>query len=232
MQFASIPKTLALIPDGNRRWANMHRLSVLQGYKLGVQKFIDFSEWCREYGVNNLTVWALSSENVKRSPYEVKALFSIYRHACKDRKILGRLEELGIHVNMITNRSILPKDLVASLHGVEKKTENNSEGVINMLIGYGGKDDLLFGARKFAGLVRRGYDASAEAFKNCLLSYQVPDIDFVIRTSGERRLSGFMPWQLNYAELYFSRKLWPDFARADLQRAMAEYNRRSRRFGR
>ena len=107
-----------------------------------------------------MTVWALSSENVKRSPYEVKALFSIYRHACKDRKILGRLEELGIQVNMITNKSILPKDLVASLHGVEKRTENNSEGVINMLIGYGGKDDILFGARKFARLMRRGYDGA------------------------------------------------------------------------
>lgn len=231
MQFVSTPKSLALIPDGNRRWARTHRLSMLQGYNLGVKKFIDFSEWCMGYGVRNLTVWALSSENIRRSPNEVRALFSIYRRACTDSKILGRLEGLGIKVNMVINKDILPRDLVASLGSIEKKTEGNSEGVINMLIGYGGKDDLLFGARKFVELVQKGYEVSTEAFRNCLLSYQVPDIDFVIRTSGERRLSGFMPWQLSYAELYFSKKLWPDFTRRDLYYAMAEYSKRERRFG-
>ncbi len=231
MRFVSTPKSLALIPDGNRRWARSHRLSMLQGYNLGVKKFIDFSEWSREYGVNNLTVWALSSENIRRSPNEVRALFSIYRRACKDSKILNRLEELEIKVNMIINKEIVPKDLVGLLGTIEKKTANNKEGIINMLIGYGGKDDLIFGAKKLVNLVHRGYDVSAEAFRNCLLSYQVPDIDFVIRTSGEKRLSGFMPWQLSYAELYFSKKLWPDFTKRDLYYAMAEYNRRERRFG-
>lgn len=231
MQFSSIPQSLALIPDGNRRWARSHKLSMLEGYNTGVNKFIDFSEWCKSYGINNLTVWALSSENIRRSPNEVRALFGIYRKVCRDSKILGRLEELGVKVNMVSNMKLIPKDLMSLLKSVEKKTADNTESVINMLIGYGGKDDLMFAARAASGLLRKGYDVSAEAFRNCLLSYQVPDIDFVIRTSGERRLSGFMPWQAGYAELYFSKKLWPDFTKKDLYYAIADYNKRDRRFG-
>lgn len=231
MPFSSIPKSLALIPDGNRRWARGHRLSILEGYDLGVKKFIDFSEWCMGYGINNLTVWALSSENVKRSTYEVKALFNIYRRVSKDRSIMDRLESNGIRVNVVSNKKLLPKDLVSMLEGIEKKTENNKKGVINMLMEYGGKDDLVYAARKIAALADKGREISADIFKNCLLSYQVPEIDMIIRTSGEQRLSGFVPWQTSYSELYFSKKLWPDFTRNDLHYALSEYDKRDRRFG-
>ncbi|MHB1830439.1 MAG: polyprenyl diphosphate synthase [Candidatus Micrarchaeaceae archaeon] len=231
MPFSSIPKSLALIPDGNRRWARSHRLSILDGYNLGVKKFIDFSEWCMGYGINNLTVWALSSENVKRSTYEVKALFNIYRRVSKDRSIMDRLESNGIRVNVVSNKKLLPKDLVSMLEGIEKKTENNKKGVINMLMEYGGKDDLVYAARRIAALAEKGREISADIFKSCLLSYQVPEIDMIIRTSGEQRLSGFVPWQTSYSELYFSKKLWPDFTRKDLNYALLEYDKRDRRFG-
>ena len=231
MAFSSIPKSLALIPDGNRRWARSHKLSILEGYDLGVKKFLDFSDWCKSYGINNITVWALSSENIKRSPNEVKALFKIYRSVCKDRKIIGRLQQEGIKLNIISNKRLLPDDLNRAFAELEKKTRNNKGGVINMLIGYGGKDDLIHAAKKAAGLVRKGFDIDADAFVKCLLSNQVPEIDFIIRTSGERRLSGFMPWQTSYAELYFSNKLWPDFSKKDLYNALSDYENRDRRFG-
>ncbi len=152
MAFASVPRSLALIPDGNRRWSKAHALSVLDGYNLGVKKFIDFSEWCLDYRISNLTVWALSSENIRRSANEVKALFNIYRRVAKDRDILERLQGNGIRLNIISNKSLIPKDLSASLKSVEKKTEGNTNGVINMLIGYGGHEDMVFAARKVAGL--------------------------------------------------------------------------------
>ena len=231
MPFSSIPKSLALIPDGNRRWARSHRLSILDGYNLGVKKFIDFSEWCMGYGINNLTVWALSSENMRRSAYEVKALFNIYRRVSKDRSIMDRLESNGIRVNVVSNKKLLPKDLVSMLEGIEKRTENNKKGVINMLMEYGGKDDLVYAAKRIAALAEKGKEISADIFRNCLLSCKVPEIDMIIRTSGEQRLSGFMPWQTSYSELYFSKKLWPDFARNDLHHALLEYDRRDRRFG-
>ncbi len=231
MRFDRIPKSLALIPDGNRRWARSNGLSVLEGYNFGVNKFIDFSEWCRNYGINNLTVWALSSENTKRSTHELHALFNIYRKACKDKNLINRLEENEIKLNIISKSRSIPKDLSLLFKKLEDRTENNKKGVINMLIGYGGKDDIVFAAKKITTLVKEGYRINEEMIKNCLMSFKVPDIDFVIRTSGEIRLSGFMPWQAGYAELYFSKKLWPDFTKHDLYNAISDYNRRERRFG-
>lgn len=231
MPFSSLPRSLALIPDGNRRWAKAHRLSIMQGYDLGVKKFIDFSRWCRDYGINNVTVWALSTENVKRSPEEVKVLFGIYRKAIKDKKLLKRLQDDGIRLNIISNKELLPKDLVTAFDQLQKKTKNNKEGVLNILVGYGGKDDLIHAVKKAVGLARKGVDIDADAFTKCLLSNQIPEIDFIIRTSGEKRLSGLMPWQTSYSELYFCSKLWPDFGKQDLHAALCEYGNRNRRFG-
>ncbi len=231
MAFSSLPRSLALIPDGNRRWAKAHRLSIMQGYELGVKRFLDFSGWCRGYGIKNVTVWALSTENIKRSPGEVKVLFNIYRKAVKDKKLLERLQKDGIKLNIISNRRLLPKDLVVAFGELEEKTKNNKEGVLNILVGYGGKDDLIHAVKEAVGLARKGMDIDADAFTRCLLSNQIPEIDFIIRTSGEKRLSGFMPWQTSYSELYFCNKLWPDFGKQDLHAALSEYGNRNRRFG-
>lgn len=232
MEFDFIPQSLALIPDGNRRWARMHRLSIMDGYNLGVKKFIDFAEWCKSYGINNLTVWALSSENMRRPSTELNVLFGIYRRLSSDRSILARLKKNNVKVNIVGNESLVPRDLYKSLKSVENDTADNTGGVINMLVGYGGKDDIVHAAKKLSELALKGYTVDESVFQKSLLSYQVPNIDFIIRTSGEKRLSGFMPWQTGYSELYFSSKLWPDFTRTDLHAALADYNRRNRRFGR
>jgi undecaprenyl diphosphate synthase len=233
MSTESAPATIALIPDGNRRWARAHRMSIFDGYNLGVNKFIEFSEWCKNYGVNSVTVWALSSENLSRPREEVNTLFSIYKKVANDKKILERLHKNKTRVRIIANRDIMPKDLIASLHKIEAETSRYGERVINMLLGYGGKDDILHAAKKAAiNFKRKGGEHFEKIFEQSLLSYNIPNIDLIIRTSGEQRLSGFMPWQSAYSELYFSKKLWPDFTKDDLRLAINDYGKRQRRFGR
>ncbi|MDE1823519.1 MAG: di-trans,poly-cis-decaprenylcistransferase [Candidatus Micrarchaeota archaeon] len=232
MAFEFLPETIALIPDGNRRWAHQHKMSVFNGYELGVGKFIDFSRWCMDYGINNVSVWALSPENLKRNRNEVRALFTIYKKVANDRKMLDMIHDNRARVNIIGKSSLLPKDLYKALHQLELETAHYRGRTMNLLIGYGGREDIFHAARNFANDVKKGFGATVERFKSELLSSAVPDLDLIIRTSGERRLSGFMPWQSYYSELYFSNKLWPDFTKRDLNLALLEYGKRERRFGR
>ncbi len=228
----SVPHTLALIPDGNRRWARRHRLSVLNGYSLGVKKFIDFSEWCMDYGIDSITVWALSSDNLKRPSKEVKALFNVYMRLAKDKEILARLHKTKTRLKLIYNPKFVPRELLRALQKMEFETRIYSDRVINMLLGYGGKDDLLHAVAQYAKYRERNRGVpEEELFERYLMSQNIPNLDFIIRTSGEQRLSGFMPWQSSYSELYFSKKLWPDFTRRDLKLALTDYSARQRRFG-
>jgi undecaprenyl diphosphate synthase len=233
MHSGKVPKVLALIPDGNRRWAMKHSLSFFNGYSLGVKKFIDFADWCKDYGIGNITVWAFSTENFKRSAVEREALFNIYRKAATDRDLIARLHDNETRVNIVGNKLLLPKDLSAALHRIEIETGAYKNRVINMLVAYGGKDDVLHATREIIkdALKRKVNDVNETLFRSYLLSSGIPDIDLVIRTSGEERLSGFMPLQAGYSELYFSKKLWPDFTRRDLEDALEDYKDRKRRFG-
>ncbi|MGC8628665.1 MAG: polyprenyl diphosphate synthase [Candidatus Micrarchaeia archaeon] len=228
-----VPSVLALIPDGNRRWALKHRLSFYQAYSQGVKKFIDFAEWCKDYGVKSVIVWAFSTENFKRPSIERNTLFSIYENAAKDKSIIERLHKNRTRLKIVGNMALLPKRLQTALHNVEEETKAYKDRVIYLLIAYGGRNDLVHAAKELA------LNADDEAikkldeskFKSMLFSSEVPDPDLVIRTSGERRLSGILPWQVCYSELYFSKKLWPDFTRKDLRQALLDYGKRQRRFG-
>ena len=233
MRIGKAPTALGLIPDGNRRWARRHSLDFFNGYKLGVEKFIDFADWCAAYGVNNITVWAFSTENFKRPSPERNALFGIYKKVAADKDMLDRLHANKTRFNVVGERSLLPKDLNTALKKVEVETGVYKDRVINMLLAYGGKDDILHAAQMLVrDAVKSGVTSINEAlFRRYMISESVPDMDLVIRTSGEERLSGFMPWQSGYSELYFSKKFWPDFTRKDLELALVEYQRRQRRFG-
>lgn len=231
MKLKNLPLSIAVIPDGNRRWALSHKLSIMRGYSYGVSKFIDFSEWCLGYGINSISVWAFSTENFRRNTNEVSALFGIYKKVAKDRKIIKRLHENATRLNIIGNRSLMPKDLLSLLRNIERETMQYTEHTINMLIGYGGRDDILHAVKGIFKNIGAAGRINDEAFRNYLISNSIPDIDFIIRTSGEQRLSGFMPWQSAYSELYFSKRLWPDFTRQDLHRALVDYSFRKRRFG-
>jgi undecaprenyl diphosphate synthase len=233
MRDKKVPKVLALIPDGNRRWAMKHNLSFFNGYNLGVNKFIDFADWCKDYGINNITVWAFSTENFKRSSLEKDALFNIYRKVATDKDLLARLHDNRTRVSIIGNKRLLPRDLSEALHKVEVETGAYKDRVINMLIAYGGRDDVLHATSELVkdALKKKVGKVDEALFRSYMFSGSVPDIDLVIRTSGEARLSGFMPFQAGYSELYFSKKLWPDFARSDLEEAIDDYGNRKRRFG-
>ncbi len=229
---STIPETIAVIPDGNRRWAKKHSLSFFSGYQLGVQKFIEFSEWCKEFGVKNVSVWALSTENLRRPKAEVNALFNIYRKFAKDQELIDRLHKNETKFVIVGNRRLLPADLSKSLASIEKETKAYDTRTINMLLGYGGREDIVTAVRKIiASRIQNGVSVTERLFRKFLESSIVPDIDFVIRTSGEERLSGLLPWQAGYAELYFSKKLWPDFTKADFRLALGNYEKRRRRFG-
>ena len=231
MNLNAMPKTLALIPDGNRRWSMRHKLSVLNGYNIGVRKFIEFAEWCMSYGIDSITVWAFSSDNFSRPKREIDALFSIYKRAAHDKKLIARLHKNRTRVRIVGDKEMLPRDLRNALQKLEAETSKHKDRVLNLLIGYGGREDILHAAKKAAETFMESGVNIESAFEKSLLSYGVPNLDLIIRTSGEHRLSGFMPWQSNYSELYFSKKLWPDFTRADLRCALADYSKRQRRFG-
>lgn len=222
------PAHLGLIPDGNRRWSKSNRLALLSGYQNGVKKFVDFSIWAKGFGVKTLTVWALSTENIKRrSRIEIVTLYSLYIKAAKDPELLALLLKNNARIRVVGNLTMVPKKLREALSSLEAKTLQCKEFTINLLIGYGGRDDLL-AAAKSAGAAA----ISEDNFKERMISSSLPDLDLIIRTSGEHRLSGFLPWQSSYSEIYFARKFWPDFQRSDLKRAICAFSARERRFGR
>jgi undecaprenyl diphosphate synthase len=226
-----VPSHLALIPDGNRRWARSHSLALRHGYSYGIKKFMDFGMWAKSFGVKTITVWALSTENVKkRSSIELGALYRLYIKSARDPKILARLAKNRTKIRIIGDLNVLPKRLKDALCHIEKVTKEYGDLTINILVGYGGKEDLMHAVRSAQSTAGGRID---EAFvSKHIRTASVPDVDLIIRTSGEMRLSGFLPWQTSYSELYFAKKYWPEFERHDLETALREYAYRERRFGR
>ena len=225
----SVPDHVALIPDGNRRWSFLHKVALFGGYDKGVRKFIDFSVWAKGFGIKTLTVWALSTENMKnRSKGELAALYMIYVRASTDPKLLETLKRNGSKIIVIGNLSALPVKVARALRLLESRTKAYKEFTINLLIGYGGSDDLVYAFRK---LCVGAVSVDGEAIRQNIRTASVPDIDLIIRTSGEMRLSGFLPLQSSYSELYFAKKYWPDFEKRDLSRALHVFAKRQRRFG-
>ena len=230
----SIPENVALIPDGNRRWAKSHRLSLLTGYSRGVTKAIDFGMWLKDLGAKTLTIWALSTENIgSRSAVELNVLYQLYIRAANDKKLLKLLADNHTRVNIIGNMRMLPDNVRRALRLLESKTRKYSDFSINLLVAYGGRDDILYAARKAASAAAHGNGTriTEDMIESELRTASVPDPDLIIRTSGEQRLSGFLPWQSSYSELYFSKKYWGDFSKDDLQRAVSEFSKRRRRYG-
>lgn len=230
-----VPEHLALIPDGNRRWSSSHRLALFSGYQKGVKKFIDFSIWAKGFGVKTLTVWALSTENIKnRSKEEIGFLYSLYVNAAKDPEVLRMLKENNARIKIIGNSNLLPKKVKEALQSIERKTRRYKDFTINLLIGYGGKDDILYAFKKICNYALQGKinSISEDLVNESMRTASLPDVDFIIRTSGEMRLSGFLPWQSDYSELYFAKKYWPDFNKRDLKKALKVFSERQRRFGR
>lgn len=232
----SIPVHIAIILDGNGRWAKAHGLPRSLGHRQGCETLERIVEDCARLGVQYLTVYGFSTENWKRSEEEVGALMSLFRLYMK--KLIRVANENNVRARMIGERSRFAADIREGIDRLETETSGNTGMTFVFAVNYGSRDEILRAVRHYAmDAVREGKTEeeiaalSEAAFSGYLDTAGMPDPDLVIRTSGEQRLSNYLLWQCAYAEYYFTPVLWPDFDRAELLRAIGEYNRRSRRFG-
>lgn len=225
----NIPKHIVLFPDGNRRWAKQKGLYSLEGHKKGYENLLDFSEWCKNRGVKVLTAFGFSTENWNRSEEEVAYLMKLLESCLIDN--LAKYDKDGVRVRVIGQRDRLPKSLQEAIIKTEEATKNNQNLFLNLAISYGGKWDILNAVKK---IVKEGTPADQideKLFEDHLSTAGLPNPDFIIRAGGEMRMSNFVLWQAAYSELYFCPKYWPDFTEQDLDTALAEFDKRSRRFG-
>ncbi len=202
---------------------------MFNGYNSGIKKFIDVSIWAKNFGVKTISIWVLSTDNIKsRSRVELATLYNLFGRAARDPAVLKILKDNDARVCIVGNTRILPKRLRSALSELEERTRAYHSFFINILIGYGGRDDIIYAVNRAS---RKGGRISHDDIRSNLQSSTLPDVDMIIRTSGEMRLSGLLPWQGAYSELYFSKKYWPSFGRSDLRRAIASFSCRERRFG-
>ncbi|MFH1354582.1 MAG: isoprenyl transferase [Candidatus Omnitrophota bacterium] len=228
-----IPKHIAIIMDGNGRWAKAKHLPRAAGHREGVERVRDIVKSCLELGVRVVTFFAFSTENWNRPRSEINILMRFL-----DRYIDQEIEKLdknNIRFKVIGKRDPLPKAILKKLRDAEQKTEDNTAMTMVLALNYGARQEIVDAAKQFTVAVIEKKanieDLDAEGFKRYLYTRHLPDPDLLIRTSGEMRISNFLLWQLSYAELYFSKKYWPDFKRSDLLQAIREYKVRERRFG-
>ena len=217
---------LGVIMDGNRRWARAHKLeSVMRGHEKGVDTFMNICEWCREEHIPYLTVYAFSTENWNRSEAEVTSLFRLMGKFFTDE--IDTCIDRGIRIRVVGDLSRLDAESMETVRKAEEMTAGCRTLYVQIAISYGGRDEIVRAARKLAAKAAEGKLAPEEItedmFGDALDTAGVPDMDLVIRTGGNRRLSNFFPWQTTYAELVFTDTLWPDFTKEELCRALAYY---------
>ena len=227
MTFSSaVPRHVAVVMDGNGRWAKKRFLPRLAGHKQGLESLRRCVRHCIERGVRVLTVFAFSSENWNRPAEEVSGLMNLLAGALA--REVPSLHQEGVQLHFVGERSSLSDKVVAGFLQAEALTASNDRLVLNVCFNYGGRWDI---AQAAAGLAAQGIAITEISLGAALAMAHVPDPDLLIRTGGEYRISNFLLWQAAYSELYFSPALWPDFDAAELDAAIAEYARRERRFG-
>ncbi len=221
------PKHIAIIPDGNRRWAAKRGISTMRAYDKGIDNIANVLRWCRKHKVTTLTMWGFSTENFLRSKNEVQGLFGLFNRKLSDG-LKRDYKKYGVRVRFLGRLSSFPKDVREKMRKAEEDTSGNGKYNLNLLLAYGGRNELIDAVN---AALRSGMKKIDEkAFASLLYLPDQPDL--VIRTSGEIRTSGFLPWQSAYSEFYFSKKLWPDFDKKEFNRALADYSRRKRKYGR
>lgn len=225
----NIPKHIVLFPDGNRRWAKQKGIATFDGHLKGYRNIIDFGEWCKDRGVKVLTAFGFSTENWNRSKEEVNYLMKLLEQGISES--MERFEKNGVRVKIIGQKERLPKSAQDVIQKAEEETKDNKDLHLNLAVSYGGKWDILNAVKKIIEDKIAPEKIDENLFESYLSTAGLPSPDLVIRAGGEMRLSNFVLWQAAYAELYFSPKFWPDFTKEDLDLALAEFDRRQRRFG-
>lgn len=224
-----VPQHIVIIPDGNRRWAKKHKVPLIEGHRKGLITAYQVAKDARKLGVKVLTIWGFSTENWQRPGREVKYLMKIYYGFL--RKNLLELVDEGVRFKWLGRRDRVPVDLRKVLEQAEKDTAKNTKYDLNICIDYGGHEEIIDAVKR---IVKKGVKVSQitdELISDNLDTAGMPNPDLLIRTSGEMRTSGIMPWQTTYTELFFSKLLFPDFSKAELVRAIGDYSARQRRFG-
>ena len=227
------PRHVAIIMDGNGRWAKMRGLPRTAGHKRGAESVRNAVKAARKLGISYLTLFGFSSENWKRPEGEVRALMGLLRLYLRSE--VEELHRNGVRLRILGERSRLDPDIVRLIEGAEERTKNNTELTLLLALSYGGRQELVSAARKLAVDARDGKidpeTIDEDIFSDRLFTAGIPDPDLLIRTSGEYRISNFLLWQCAYAEMLFLDVLWPDFGEADLERAVRDFICRDRRYG-
>ena len=225
----TIPEHVVISPDGNRRWAKKHGLAPVAGHKKGLETALAVVRGSRELGVKILTLWGFSTENWRRPDMEVGYLMRLYTWFF--RKHLKELIKEGVRFHWLGRRDRVPETLKKLLEKIEEQTAKNTKYILNICIDYGGHEEIINAFKKLLSKRVKPSQIDEEMISANLETAGMPDPDLLIRTSGEHRTSGIMPWQTIYTELFFSKLLFPDFNLAELKRAIGDYSRRQRRFG-
>ena len=229
----NMPRSIAIIMDGNRRWAKAQGKPSSYGHKEGAKTLEKIVRYANKIGLEYITVYAFSTENWKRTEDEVKTLMLLLQSYLDDYS--KRADSENIKVKILGDISALSKEMQKSIKECMERTKNNTGVTFNIAINYGGRDELVKATKKIAEKVKNGEidinDINEDLISNNLYTAGEPDPDLLIRTSGELRLSGFLTWQSVYSELLFINKNWPDFSEEDLDNAIIEYQKRTRKFG-
>ncbi len=234
-----LPHHLGLIQDGHRRYAREAGLSNSTGYALGAAKTEEVLSWCAELGISMVTLWWLSTENLSRDPDEVGAVLDVIETTMGEWLAEGFAERLGVRIRPIGKLDLLPASALNALRQAEEATRHHHRMLLNVGVGYGGRQEIVDAVK---GYLREHFarqepaeailaDLTPDTVGKYLYTYDCPDPDLILRTSGEVRLSGFMLWQSAYSEYYFCDAYWPAFRKLDFLRAIRSYQLRQRRFG-
>jgi len=224
---------IAVIMDGNGRWAEQHKLDRLEGHKKGSEVVLEIVKAAKEIGLEYLTLYAFSTENWKRPSFEVNGLMNILNDFLTTR--LNELMENGIRLKTIGRTEQLPENIKRNLNDAIRKTANNKSGTLVLALSYGGRAEIVDAVKKIVKDAKDGKINSKDVDEACFARYlydpEIPDPDLMIRTSGEYRISNFLLWQLSYSEFYITETLWPDFNKEEFIKAVDAYKMRNRRFG-
>lgn len=228
-----LPEHIAIIMDGNGRWAKKRGLPRTAGHKRGANNFRTIANYLNEIGIKYMTFYAFSTENWKRSKDEVDTIMDLFKDYLNEA--LDRLNETNMRMIFIGDKSVLNDELRALMDRIETQSATNDGAIVNMAINYGGRQEVAYACKEIAEMVKTGElnpeDITEDTISSNIFTKGQPDPDLIIRPSGEYRLSNFLIWQSAYSEFWFDNVLWPDFTIKDLNRALQDYAGRQRRFG-
>ena len=229
----NLPKHIAIIMDGNRRWAKENNLSTKEGHKAGAKNLETIAKFCNNIGIKYLTVYAFSTENWKRTKEEVSALMFILKANLDS--MLRKMDLENIKIRVIGEKENIPPDIQTKIDKLVEKTKNNTGLTLNIAFNYGGRREIVHATKVLAEKVKNGEmdinDITEDSISESIYTAGQPDPDLIIRTSKELRISGFLTWQSTYSEFYFPETFWPAFSEDNLIEAIKAYQHRNRRFG-